>query len=314
MIAVARRAFVIVAALIALGWAMRRMRRESAEQLEQLLAAQQKTARRNPGPVRESERARHAGRRHSGARRTARSSRRDRHRAANHRRCAAMKPRAAWRAPAPPSKKSSRPAGWPAQRPAYSDACTVLRRGARNRRLKKSKSRACEARLLNPAAPVGRNRESSETRAGDSLDSMMSPPNATATAAGDTPVRGRVVLPVSCTIHEARALAGASARAARAAGSLRDRRWRRAAGGHRRRAAGGGVRARLPGAQPAVRLEGALAGARRSHPRARCGRAARDTRPEPHDTRPRAIPRHLLRRELRGARLDGGRAAQALGR
>lgn len=37
------RAFVIVAALIALGWAIRRMRRESAEQLEQLLAVQQKT-------------------------------------------------------------------------------------------------------------------------------------------------------------------------------------------------------------------------------------------------------------------------------
>lgn len=39
-IAAMGRAFVIVAALIALSWAFRRMRRESAEQLEQLLAAQ----------------------------------------------------------------------------------------------------------------------------------------------------------------------------------------------------------------------------------------------------------------------------------
>jgi hypothetical protein len=37
------RAFIIVAALIALSWALRRMRRESAEQLEQLLAVQHKT-------------------------------------------------------------------------------------------------------------------------------------------------------------------------------------------------------------------------------------------------------------------------------
>ena len=41
--AAAGRAFVIVAALIALSWALRRMRRESAEQLEQLLAVQQKS-------------------------------------------------------------------------------------------------------------------------------------------------------------------------------------------------------------------------------------------------------------------------------
>ena len=41
--AAAGRVFVIVAALIALSWALRRMRRESAEQLEQLLAVQQKT-------------------------------------------------------------------------------------------------------------------------------------------------------------------------------------------------------------------------------------------------------------------------------
>ena len=37
------RAFVIVAALIALSWALRRMRRESSEQLEQLVAAQHRT-------------------------------------------------------------------------------------------------------------------------------------------------------------------------------------------------------------------------------------------------------------------------------
>jgi len=42
-LAAAGRASVIVAALIALGWALRRLRRESAEQLEQLLAVQQKT-------------------------------------------------------------------------------------------------------------------------------------------------------------------------------------------------------------------------------------------------------------------------------
>ena len=36
--------------------------------------------------------------------------------------------------------------------------------------------------------------------------SMNSPPNATAPAAGDTPVGGRVVLPVSCTIKEAESL------------------------------------------------------------------------------------------------------------
>jgi hypothetical protein len=42
-IAAMGRAFVIVAALIALSWAFRRMRRESAGQLEQLLAAQLKT-------------------------------------------------------------------------------------------------------------------------------------------------------------------------------------------------------------------------------------------------------------------------------
>ena len=43
LLAGASRAFVIVAALIALGWALRRMRRESAEQWAQLLAVQQKT-------------------------------------------------------------------------------------------------------------------------------------------------------------------------------------------------------------------------------------------------------------------------------
>ena len=42
-LAAAGRVLVIVAALIALSWALRRMRRESAEQLEQLLAVQHKT-------------------------------------------------------------------------------------------------------------------------------------------------------------------------------------------------------------------------------------------------------------------------------
>ena len=45
-------------------------------------------------------------------------------------RCAAMKRRAAWRVPAPRSKKSSPPAGWQAQRRAYSDACMAGRRSA----------------------------------------------------------------------------------------------------------------------------------------------------------------------------------------
>lgn len=42
-LAASGRAFIIVAALIALSWALRSMRRDSAKQLEQLLAAQQET-------------------------------------------------------------------------------------------------------------------------------------------------------------------------------------------------------------------------------------------------------------------------------
>jgi ABC-type transporter Mla MlaB component len=38
------------------------------------------------------------------------------------------------------------------------------------------------------------------------VDSMISQPNATAAAAGGKPATGRVVLPVSCTIHEVHTL------------------------------------------------------------------------------------------------------------
>ncbi len=144
---------------------------------------------------------------------------------------------------------------------------------------------------------------------------MKSEANAMAPAAGGTPVTGRVVLGVSCTIHEAQHLRaqllaqaelpgpyeidGSGVQQIDTAGS----------------AARGRVCARLPGTQHFLRLERTLAGARRRDSRAGRGRAARESGAENrHDPRSRPIPRHLLRRELRSARLDGERAAQALGR
>ena len=158
LLAGASRVFVIVAALIALGWALRRMRRESAEQLDAVAGRAAEDARTEIQTLAEKVSALATLVAAMPARVERRSRRRDPHRAANRRRCAATKPRAAWRAPAPPSKRSSRPAASPAQRRAYSNACTVLRRWTAKPPHEEVHVTCCEARLPQPEAPAGRNR------------------------------------------------------------------------------------------------------------------------------------------------------------
>ena len=73
--------------------------------------------------------------------------------------------------------------------------------------MKKTKSRGVKRVSSNPSTRGPRRPKMTVTETAPEIAvSMNPPPNAVAPAAGDTPVTGRVVLPVSCTIKEAESL------------------------------------------------------------------------------------------------------------
>jgi phospholipid transport system transporter-binding protein len=73
--------------------------------------------------------------------------------------------------------------------------------------MKQTKSRGVKRVSSSPSTRGPRRPKQTVTEnAPEFTPSMTAPPNAMANAAGDTPVRARVVLPVSCTIKEAESL------------------------------------------------------------------------------------------------------------
>ena len=192
-----------------------------------------------------------------------------------------------------------------ARKPGLTDSMKDSRKKSRSKAAGSRRVRAVAAASVAPAAAAP----------ATSCIPPLAVPAAVPAAAAPAPAAGRIAWPRGSRhlVHDPGSGGGArpSARAGRAARTVRDRRRQRRAGRYRRRAAHRRVRARLP-REGRRRTSGPAARPRSKRPSnysasARCW----NTR---HDARPHAIPRNLLRREFRSARLDGGGAVEAFRR